>query len=191
MSGAARILVVVVMAGLAGCAGDAVRLGPDSDPRGARTLLKEAAAAGPVRLELNQVPRAGDGTLTAERAAEQAARGIKGLDVRFAPPPAAKGPARLVLLFDPPQGVRPQRVCNVDALPAAVPGERPRRLQAIFCDGSTFVADATSATEGRTLADLDRLVWRTTGRLFPDDWPETYGFDLFGHRVSLGASIGL
>jgi hypothetical protein len=191
MSSAARIWAVVAMAGLAGCAGDPVRLGPDSDPRAARTLLKEVAAAGPVRLELNQAPRAADGTLTAERAAEQAARGIKGLDARFAQPPAAKGPARLVLLFDPPQDVRPQRVCGADLLPSAVPGAWPHRLQAVFCDGGAFVADATSATEGRALADLDRLVWRTTGRLFPDDYPDTYGFNLFGHRVTLGGSIGL
>ena len=47
--------------------------------------------------------------------------------------------------------------------------------------------DATAAAEGRTRADAERLVWRTTGGLFPDDYPETYGFDLFGRRVGVGA----
>jgi hypothetical protein len=156
------------------CAAPTVRLGPDADPRAARRLLEEAAATGPVRLEVNGPPRAADGALTVPEIAEQAARGVRGLAVRFADVPGtAAGSARLLLLFDPP--------------PAA---EGPLRLQAVFCAGGAALADATATTEGRTRADAERLIWRTTGRLFPDDYPDTYGFDLFGRRAGVGGTSG-
>jgi hypothetical protein len=187
-----RMAAALLVALLAGCAASPpVQVGADSDTRAARAQLREAAAAGPVRLELNALPRGSDGTLTEARAAEQAARGIKGLDVRFAGKPEATGPARLLLLFDPPAGTRPTVACNAGALPEPLADAGPTRLRAVFCNGGAFVADASATTEGRSLADLDRLIWRTTGRLFPDDYPETYGFDLFGRRVSLGGYIGL
>jgi hypothetical protein len=180
---AASLLVLAVAA----CAAPPVRLGPDADPQAARRLLEEAAAAGPVRLEVNRPPRTADGgTLTVPEIAEQAARGLRGLDARFAEPPAAAGPARLLLLFDPPPGgLQPRLACGADALPTPAP-VGPLRLQAVFCEGGAAIADATAAAEGRTRADARRLVWRTTGRLFPDDYPETYGFDLFGRRVGVG-----
>jgi hypothetical protein len=38
--------------------------------------------------------------------------------------------------------------------------------------------------------EAERLVWRATARLFPDDYADSYGFDLFGLRVGLGGSFG-
>jgi hypothetical protein len=173
--------------GLAACAAAPARLGPDADPRAARRLLEEAASAGPVRLEANGPPRVGDGALTVPEIAEQAARGVRGLDVRFAEQAQSTGPARLLLLFDPPPGgLQPRLACGADALPPPVP-EGPLQLQAVFCEGGAAVADATATAEGRTRADAERLIWRTAGRLFPDDYAETYGFDLFGRRVGVGA----
>ena len=49
----------------------------------------------------------------------------------------------------------------------------------LICDGRTFIADATGSTSGTSAADVDRLVWRTVGTLFPDNYPATYGIRHF------------
>lgn len=175
---------------VAGCASP-VRLGPAADPGRTRSLLAEAAAAGPVRLELNALPATEGGTLDRRAIAAAAARGARGLAVRFAEPPAATGPARLLLVFDPPQGLSASAVCNAPALPAPARAGGPTRLLAVFCDGGGYVADATAEATGRSPEEIERLVWRTTARLFPDDYAETYGFDLFGNRVGIRGSLGL
>jgi hypothetical protein len=137
---AASLLLVLA---IAACTAPPVRLGPDADPRAARRLLEEVAATGPVRLEVNRPPRTADGTLTVPEIAEQAARGVKGLDARFAEPPDAAGSARLLLLFDPPPGgLQPQAACGADALPPPAQ-EGPFRLLAVFCEGGAAIADAT------------------------------------------------
>jgi hypothetical protein len=181
------LAVSLVALGLAACTAPPARLGPEADPRAARQLLEEAAGAGPVRLELNRPPNLSGRAMAVPEIAEQAARGVRGLDVRFAEQAAPADPARLLLLFDPPPGgLQPRQACRADALPPPAPEGR-LRLQAVFCEGGAAVADATAAAEGRTRADAERLIWRTTGRLFPDSYPESYGFDLFGRRAGIGA----
>ena len=178
MFGTRKVRWIMVLA-LAGCTAAPVRLGPDSDPKVAREVLGYAAGNGPVRLQVNSLPRTSDEAPTLARLAGEAARGVRGMDVRFAEPPTAIGSARLILLFDPPPNTRPRAVCAAPLPPAPVSAAPPLRLQAIFCDGGAFIADATGTTEGNTAADVDRLVWRTTGRLFPDDYQETYGIGRF------------
>lgn len=174
--GALRLIVLLA---LAGCAAAPARLGPDSDPRVARQLLVAAAPGGPVRLEANGIVRASDTTVRAARMGEQAARGVRGMQVAFTDGPGAVGSARLVLLFDPPEDVDVKRVCTAAPLPPSVPSSEPLRLRAVFCDGGSFIADAASSTTGTTAADVDRLIWRTVGALFPDDYPESYGIRNF------------
>ena len=105
-------------------------LGPDSDPRVARQLLATAAQTGPVRMEINGVVRASDSTLLQPRLAEQAARGVPNLSVRFTNMPVAPGSAMLLLLFDPPAELDLTEVCATMPLPAAVPSPEPLRLVA-------------------------------------------------------------
>ena len=169
----------LLLMALAACSSTSVRLGPDSDPRVARQLLATAAQTGPVRMEINGVVRASDSTLLQPRLAEQAARGVPNLNVRFTGAPGAPGSAMLLLLFDPPAELDLKRVCASTPLPASVPSPEALRLVAVFCDGRTFIADATGSTAGVTAADVDRLVWRTVGILFPDNYPETYGIRHF------------
>lgn len=176
MSNKATIRAALLLTTLAGCTNAPVTLGPDSDPRVARELLVSAARSGPVRLDVNSLPRAADGALTLPEVAAEAARGIQGLNVRFEPAasPLPGSGARLLLLFDPPPDVAPRVACISAAPPAPVP-QSPAKLQALFCDGGTFIADATSTAEGDLTAQTRRMIWRTTARLFPDDWAETYG----------------
>jgi hypothetical protein len=176
VAGALRL--IVLLAAVAGCA-TPIRVGPDSDPRAARELLASAAAGGPVRLEVNGMVRAADTTVRSPRLAEQAARGVRGLNVRFAPEPGSAGSARLLLLFDPPAEPDIRRVCAAPTLPASVPSPEPLRLRAVCCDGGTFIADTEASTGGTNAADIDRLVWRAVGALFPDDYPESYGIRSF------------
>jgi hypothetical protein len=165
-----------------------VALGRDADARSARRLLAEAARQGPVRLVLNEVPVPPDRPLTVDRIAADAAAGVRGLGVRFAAAPAeAAGQERLVLVFDPPPGIRPTLICSDDATVPAPEGRvGPPRLHAIFCDGRSFVADTSGSIDESSADAVERLIWRTTARLFPDDYADTYGFDLFGHRIGLG-----
>lgn len=174
--GALRLSVLLA---LAGCATTPARLGPDSDPRVARQLLVATAPAGPVRLEANGIVRASDTSVRAPRMAEQAAQGVRGMRVAFTDGPSAAGSARLILLFDPPEDVDVKRVCTAAPLPPSVPSSGPLRLRAIFCDGGSFIAGSSASTTGTNATDVDRLIWRTVGVLFPDDYPETYGIRSF------------
>jgi hypothetical protein len=178
-------LLMIIGLALTACTGGTAQLGPDSDPRAARQLLETAAQSGPVRLESNGLVRASDTTLRAQRLAEQAARGVRNVSVTFTDGPAAVGSARLLLLFDPPKDLNVLRVCTASPLPAAVPSPEPLQLRAVFCDAGTFIADSLASTTGTGTGtgagagDIDRLVWRTVGALFPDDYPETYGIRSF------------
>lgn len=188
MRGSAGSLGLLAALGLAACAAQGgIELGGAASPRAARARLAEVAGAGPVPLAVNVLPATTDGALGAEQAAGAAADGVRGLRVRFSP--TALGSARLVLLFDPPAGIGPAAVCAADDLPAAAP-RGGVRLHAVFCDGPEPIADAAGESRDRSTAAVSRLIWRTAARLFPDDYADSYGFNLFGLRVGLGASFG-
>lgn len=119
-----------------------------------------------------------------------AARGVTGLDPDFSATAAgAVAQPRLVVWFGPPEAAGGAETCG--ASPVAAGMAPSRQLLAAWCDGPEPVAFVTgeAADAGRPAAE--RAVWRATARLFPDDYAETYGFDLFGWRVGLGGSVGL
>ncbi len=147
----------------------AVTVDPDSDPREARRLLASAAAEGPVPVTVR-------GEAPLDRAALLAAveRGVRGLD--FATTLADEGERRFVLDYS--GGTAP--LCD----DAAEVGDALQGVfvRAAFCDGERAVARAGADPVG----DPERLVWRLMGRLVPDDYPETYGFGVFGNRITFG-----
>ena len=160
---------------LGACAGaPEVVLDPGADPLEARRLLAEAAAAGPVLVTWHgTAPLAGPVIL---RAVE---RGVRGLALRA----TATGEAERRLVLDFSGG--PVRLCDD---PAAGGGSLDQGLvRAAFCDGDRAVAVAGAAPDG----DPERLIWRLIGRLVPDDYPQTYGFGLFGNRVTFGFGASL
>ena len=130
-------------------------------------------------LEVNELPVAGGTALAMPQVAEQAARGVTNMAVRFEERPAAAGAARLILMFDPPP-LAARQVCTISSLPKPVAGRSSR----CACRRSSATAARsspmpTAARKARTAADVERLIWRTTGRLFPDDWQDTYGIRSF------------
>lgn len=169
---------------LSACARDPVISRPlPMEAAEARRLLVEAAARGPVRVDTLGLPAA----LTPADAARLAGDGIPAVRVTFAADAPGTSP-RLLLAFDT-AAADPAALCGGRG--RTVPG-LPHRLTALLCDGDRPVASVTGAAAGPDAADTERLVWRTAGQLFPDDYADTYGLNLFGSRlrVGVGGSFG-
>ena len=60
---------------------------------------------------------------------------------------------------------------------------------AVYCQGEQPIAEVRGTVETGGDA-LERSLWVATGRLFPDDYESSYGFNLFGNRISLGGWFG-
>ncbi len=176
------LLVMAALTSTAGCAGTGDLAGsPEADRRGARRALAEAAEAGPVSLVV-----AGDpAPLAPADLPRLAAQGVRGLDPRFETAAGAGGLRRLVLWFDPPADASGGQACGADPLAAGPPAPVPTLLAA-WCEGAAPAASVRGEAPAAGRAEAERLVWRATARLFPDDYADTYGFDLFGFRVGLG-----
>jgi hypothetical protein len=175
----AALLLAALAAAPVGCAGEPRIDRPfAAEAAEARRLRVEAAARGPVRLELDGLPP----SLGPERAAELAAAGVSGVTVTFATEAASSSP-RLVLAFDLPPQVDTARLC---AMPPPSAPTTPHRLTAVLCQQERAVAAVSGVAAAGAPADAERLVWRTTAMLFPDDYPDTYGFNLFASRLRLG-----
>ncbi len=162
---------------LAACAGaPEVALDPASDQREARRLLADTAAEGPVLVTWR-----GEAPMVEAELLAAVERGVRGLAVRA----TATGEAERRFVFDFSGG--PEPLCGDPAELGS--GLRPQLVKAAFCDGERAVAVAAADPKG----DPERLIWRLVGRLVPDDYPDTYGFGLFGNRITfgLGAGFGL
>lgn len=180
MSGGRRAVEVLALALLAACAREPpIEVGAGGSPAEARRQLAQAAARGPVPIRVLQALE----RPTTPEVAALAARGVSGLAVRFQPT-ADPGSARLVVALD---GLtEPERICALEPLEAAAAGGP---LLAAWCEGSTVVA-RVRASGSTDPVQRERLVWRAAARLFPDDYADTYGWNLFGLRVTVGGSFG-
>ncbi len=171
------LLACLVVGGCAAVEPDLV--GPfAADAAAARDRLMEAHRDGPVRIEVRSAPTG----LPPARVASLAATGVTGLSVRFALDGAPPEP-RLVLQFG---GGDPYALCAGPA-PESDTGA-PLRLLAAFCDGPRTIAALAGTAAGPDARAVERLVWRATERLFPDDYEDRYGLRLFGDRIRFGLS---
>lgn len=154
---------------------------PGSDPAEARRQLAAAASAGPVPLVVLRLEDRPSGA----EAAALAARGVHGLSVRFVPTPPGSVGRRLVLALDGLED--PARICAGAVRPE--PAAAGRALLAAWCDGDRPIARVR--LEGAVdRVERERAIWRVVDRLFPDDYADTYGWNLFGLRVTVGGSFG-
>lgn len=177
-----RAALLSFLLALAACTGETPPLvEPGSDPAEARRQLAAAAAAGPVPvvvLRLEERPSEAE-------AAALAASGVRGIAVRFAPSPPTPAGRRLVLALDGLE--EPERICAGAERPE--PSPVGRALLAAWCDGERPVARVRLATAADRVA-RERAIWRAMARLFPDDYAESYGWNLFGLRITVGGSFG-
>lgn len=186
MRGTCRAAAAMLVAlALASCAAEPeVRALGGPSHGSARKLLAEATKAGPVPAVILGAPA----TLPPARAAQLAAQGISGLDVRFAPVAAQPPGPHLVLMFDASPALTGEAACTAAQSDGAI-SERPR-LAAVFCQGTEPVAEVQGTAAGTDTRAIERLIWQSTGQLFPDDYADTYGLNLFGWRVTFGGSFG-
>lgn len=170
-------LACLLVAGCAAVEPDIVGPFP-AEAAAARARLVAAHRDGPVRIEVRGAPRG----LPPARVASLAATGVSGLSVRFALGDAPAEP-RLVLEFGRGD---PYALC---AGPASETDPDARlHLLGAFCDGPRAIAALAATAAGPDARAVERLVWRTTDRLFPDDYEQRYGLRLFGDRVRFGLS---
>lgn len=177
--------ILVLVAACAATPDVSAEAGPE-----ARRALAEAAARGPVLAVV-------DGTIGALTPSERdrlvtgaMARGVTGLDVRFTTDPAqaaAPDPYLAVVLNAPP--VTPAAAaCRRTARPGGAPAGDRLHVLAAFCRGQEVLGAARGSIQA-PLDDprqLERLLWSTAAALFPDDYAESYGFDILPGWLDLG-----
>jgi hypothetical protein len=194
---AGRFLSSILSANLllAGCAQGT----PDTGTPGeqARRALAEQRQEGPVRTVVRGNPFGMDEARRDALVSEAMAAGVSGLTVRFTtyPDAAAAPEPHLAVVLDPVEAVPAETVCSApDSVPTTGPGETLSVL-AVFCQGDRAVhaVREEAAVAGPTDRRFQRLLWRTAGALFPDDYAESYGFGFLPRWLNfgLGGSVGL
>ena len=189
-------LPAVLTAGLllAGCAQGPPP--PATPGEEARRVLAERHSAGPVRTVVGGNPFGMDEARRDALVTEAMAAGIAALDVRFTtrPDAAAAPEPHLVVLLDPADTVSPDAACRApDRVPTTAADETVSVL-AVFCqdDQALHAVREEDRVAGPGDRRFQRLLWRTAGALFPDDYPTTYGFGFLPRWLNLGigGSIG-
>jgi hypothetical protein len=173
---------------LAACAqGTPPPAGPGQE---ARRLLAEQRAAGAVRTVVHGNPFGMDQTRQEALVSEAMAQGVAGLAVRFTtwPDAAAAPEPHLVVALNPGETDPADVLCSApDRVPTAPAGAELSVL-AVFCQGGEVVNAVREAgrVAGPTDRNFERLLWRTAGALFPDDYAETYGFGILPRWLDFG-----
>ena len=177
--------------------GCAPRPDPATDPRfEARRALEAAAERGPVLAIVEGEALDDDDLARDALTTEAVAEGIDALDVDFTTDPAraASRDPRLVVALNPSGVVSAAAACRAPQQIATGPLEGEVEVLAVFCEDERVLGAARTQGEvdGPSDRDLERLLWRAAGELFPDDYAETYGIrvlpDWLG--VGVGGSFG-
>jgi hypothetical protein len=189
-----RLILTLIPLGspLAGCAGS--ERAPD--PRlEARRALEQQVEAGPVLATVQGNPFTIPDSQLASLVSQNMAEGVRGLGVRFTPDPerAAASDPRLVVVLNPLATADASTICATPgASPTGAAGEE-LEIAAVFCRGGEPLRLVRTRAPVASTNDrsFQRLLWRTARELFPDDYPERFGFDLIpGIDVGVGGSFG-
>ncbi len=70
-------------------------------------------------------------------------------------------------------------------------GGPPELLLLAYCEGARSVARVVAEPAQAGAEAWRRTLWAAARALFPDRYPEEYGFDLFGPRVRIGIGVEL
>jgi hypothetical protein len=154
------------------------------------------AASEPVLLVLEGNPFEMDQARLNGMVSAEIAAGIPGMSPRFvtAPEQAAAPEPRLVVVLNPLSEPAPGTLCAAPASVTTGPAVEQLRIAAAFCDEDQVLGATRTeaAVSGPTDQRFRRLLWRTASQVFPDDYPETYGFGILPRSLDfgLGGSFG-
>ncbi len=191
----ASVLAALALLIVAGCASSSVEVGPTGDAVDARKRLEQALADGPVRLQIFGDPYGLDPQRQDRLIAGAMGEGVQGVKVRFSPDPGLYGAdqPRLVVILNPQIDAPSAEICRGPERIRTGPAAEALILLAGFCDGERLLnsARADGDVDGPTDQRLKRMLWQTSGVLFPDNYRNEYGVDLIpGLNIGLGGSFG-
>jgi hypothetical protein len=193
---AAWLLALVVGGGLlAGCAQEPRRTGAPGED--ARRALAEQRKQGPIRAVIRGNPFGMDEARLEDLVTRAMAQGVAGLSVAFTshPDQTAASEPHLVVILNPAQEPPAAAACGAPETVATLPAAPTLSVFAVFCQGDRPL-DAVrqeGPVAGPTDRSFQRLLWRTSAALFPDDYPNTYGLGILPSWLSIGVggSFGL
>ena len=173
---------------LAGCAQEAPRTGAPGED--ARRALAEHRTEGPVRAVVHGNPFGMDELRLDTLVTQAMAEGVSGLDVSFTthPDQAAAPEPHLVVILNPAREPPAADACRAPETVATTPAAETLSVFALFCQGDQAL-DAVHQEDrvtGPTDHKFQRLLWRTSAALFPDDYANTYGFGILPRWLNLG-----
>jgi hypothetical protein len=180
---------------LSGCAQGSPGTGGPAEE--ARRVLAEHRQDGPVRAIVRGNPFGMDEARRDALVTEAMAQGVAGLAVRFTtyPDAAAAPEPHLVVVLDPLETAPTEAACSAPDSVTTTAGGETLSVLAVFCQGDRALHAVREADRvaGPTDRRFQRLLWRTAGALFPDDYAETYGFGFLPRWLNLGigGSVGL
>ena len=180
---------------LAGCAQEAPRTGAPGED--ARRALAEHRSAGPILAVVRGNPFGMDEGRLNALVTRAMAEGVRALTVEFTTHPdrAAAPEPHLVVILDPVNEPAAAAICGapetIATAPASDAAQRARRL--LRGDKALDVVRQEDRVAGPTDRAFERLLWRTSEALFPDDYANTYGFGILPRWLNLGVggSFGL
>jgi hypothetical protein len=156
----------------------------------ARKALTDSRSAGPILTVVQGNPFGMDEMRRDALVTDAMARGVAGLDVRFtAIPSAAAAPEpHLVVILNPQSEPPADQTCRAPQTVPTAPASNTLKVLAAFCeqDRALNVVREEDQVSGPTDARFQRLLWRTSGALFPDTYWDTYGFGILPRWINLG-----
>jgi hypothetical protein len=185
----AWLTVLLLGALLAGCAQEAPRTGAPGEA--ARRALAEQRKNGPIRALVYGNPFGMDEVRLEDLVTRAMAQGVRGLSVSFTTDPdqAAAPEPHLVVILNPTREPPATAACQAPQIVATTPASQSLSVFAVFCQGDQplDVVHQEATVSGPTDHRFQRLLWRTSDALFPDDYANTYGFGILPSWLGIGA----
>ena len=188
------VISIWLLAVLFACGPD-VNVGPTGDSSAARESLADALKNGPVRAQIFGDPFGIDPERQDSLVAGAIGDGVYGIKAQFsADPDRYRGEQpRLVVILNPQSDPPASQACLAPEQIRTASATDELTLLAAFCQNGTVInaARATGPVAGPADQRLKRLLWKTGGVLFPDDYERNYGIDLIpGINIGIGGSFG-
>jgi len=178
-----------------GACAPSVEMGPVGDSLAARKALEQALAEGPARAQIFGDPYGLDPARQDQLVTSAMGDGVAGAKARFSADPGVYGQdqPRLVVILNPMIETPSAEACRAPERIRTGAATDVLTLIAAFCDGENLIngARAEGEVHGPTDQRLKRMLWQTSGVLFPDNYQNEYGINLFpGFNLGFGGSFG-